>query len=80
MVPQALVIEAENKAAEFQLGKMAAETGCPPRGWNVSHPCEFGVFRKGRDGYAVAPLFQTVFADMRRDGFRCIYRTDQGEV
>ena len=77
MVPQVLVTEAENKAAEFQLAKMAADMGCPPRGWNTSHPCEFGVFQKGRDGYAVAPLFPAVFTDMHRDGFRCVYRTDQ---
>lgn len=77
MVPQALVTEAENKAAEFQLAKMLANRGCPPRGWNARHPCEFGVFQKGRNGFAVVPLFPAVFVDMRLDGFRCVYRTDR---
>lgn len=75
MTPQILIADAESRAAEFQLGKIAAQAGCPPIGWNSAHPCEFGVFANG-NGYAVAPLFSHVLDSMKRDGFRCVYRTD----
>lgn len=74
-IPKALITEAESKAAEFHLARICADRGSPPMNWDSSHPCEFGVFQKGRDRYAVAPLFPHVIANMRQSGFRCVYQT-----
>lgn len=76
IIPQTLIEDAENKATEWQMAGAMAKRGCPPTNWISDHPCEFGVFQR-RNDYAVAPLFPSVLADMSRDGFRCVYRTDQ---
>ena len=75
MTPQIMINEAENKAAEFQLAGMLADRGCPPKDWNPEHPRQFGVFQRGRNDFAVVPLFSHAIEEMRRDGFRCVYRT-----
>lgn len=76
-IPQVLVTEAENKAADWQFAGALADRGWPPRDWNPKHPREFGVFRIGRNDYCVAPLFPHVLADK---SMTCLYRTDTGAI
>lgn len=75
IIPQILINEADDKAADYQIAGMLADRGCPPKNWNPAHPREFGVFSE-RGGYTVAPLFPAVLADK---SMRCLYRTDTGE-